>query len=259
MSKISITKKTAWSLILNINTNTKYKTKRNIIEISEQFQKNTFQIRYNRKKNYIEDTNINLKKDIENLFHIFLPIVCFQGKIQYIAHIAQSLDGFIATESGQSKYISGKENLEHIHRLRAVSDIIIVGAKTYLEDKPKLTTRLVKGNNPLIYVFDPKRILRKKAIIGDIVHLRDNLDELKKTLHDKGKQTIYIEGGGRTISYFMNKNILNKIHICLCPIILGGGRPSFVPDKYIKLNNQKSFKPNHYQMGKDILFDIKIN
>ena len=89
--------------------------------------------------------------------------------------------------------------------------------------------------------------------------MRDNLDELKKTLHDKGKQTIYIEGGGRTISYFMNKNILNKIHICLCPIILGGGRPSFVPDKYIKLNNQKSFKPNHYQMGNDILFDIKIN
>ena len=48
MSKISITKKTAWSLILKINTNSKYKTKRNIIEISEQFQKNTFQILYNR-------------------------------------------------------------------------------------------------------------------------------------------------------------------------------------------------------------------
>ena len=90
-------------------------------------------------------------------------------------------------------------------------------------------------------------------------HLRDNLDELKKTLHDKDKQTIYIEGGGRTISYFMNKNILNKIHICLCPIILGGGRPSFIPDKYIELNNQKSFKPNYYQMGNDILFDIEIN
>ena len=59
--------------------------------------------------------------------------------------------------------------------------------------------------------------------------------------------------------YFTGKNILNKIHICLCPIILGGGRPSFVPDKYIELNNQKSFKPNHYHMGKDILFDIEIN
>jgi len=259
MSKISITKKTAWSLILNINANTKYKAKKNIIEINEQVQKKNLKIRYNRKKNYIEYTNMHSNKDIDNLFHIFLPIVCFQGKFQYIAHIAQSLDGFIATESGESKYISGKENLEHIHRLRALSDVIIVGAKTYLEDKPKLTTRLVKGNNPSIYVFDPKRILRKKDIMGDIVHLRDNLNVLKKTLHEKDKQTIYIEGGGRTISYFMNKNILNKIHICLCPIILGGGRPSFVPDKYVKLNNQKSFKPNYYQMGKDILFDIDIN
>ncbi len=69
--------------------------------------------------------------------------------------------------------------------------------KLTFEDKPKLTTRLVKGNNPLIYVFDPKRILRKKDIMGDIVHLRDNLDELKRLLHDKHKQTIYIEGGGR--------------------------------------------------------------
>ena len=73
MSKISITKKTAWSLILNINTNTKYKTKRNIIEISEQFQKTTFQIRYNRRKNYIEDTNINLKKISKIYFIFFCP------------------------------------------------------------------------------------------------------------------------------------------------------------------------------------------
>ena len=259
MPKISITKKTAWSLILNVNANTKYKAKKNILEINEQVQKKNLKIRYNRKKNYIEDSNINLNNDIENLFNIFLPIVCFQGKFQYIAHIAQSLDGFIATESGESKYISGKDNLEHIHRLRAISDIIVVGAKTYLLDRPKLTTRLVKGDNPSIYVFDPNRILRKKDIMGKIVILKDNLDILTKTIHDKENQTIYIEGGGRTISYFMNKNILNKIHICLCPIILGGGQPSFVPDKYIKLNNQKSFKPNHYQMGKDILFDIDIN
>ena len=181
MPKISITKKTAWSLILNINANPEYKTKKNIIDINEDFEKNTLKIRYNRKKNCIEDSNIDLKNDIEDLFKIFFPIVCFQSKFQYIAHIAQSLDGFIATKSGESRYISGKENLEHIHRLRAVSDIIIVGAKTYLEDKPKLTTRLVKGNNPLIYVFDPKRILREKDIMGDIVCLRDNLDELKKT------------------------------------------------------------------------------
>jgi len=127
MPKISITKKTAWSLILNINANPEYKTKKNIIDINEDYERNTLKIRYNRKKNSIEDSNIELKNDIEDLFKIFFPIVCYQSKFQYIAHIAQSLDGFIATKSGESRYISGKENLEHIHRLRAVSDIIIVG------------------------------------------------------------------------------------------------------------------------------------
>jgi len=259
MPKISITKKTAWSLILNINANPEYKTKKNIIDINEDYERNTLKIRYNRKKNSIEDSNIDLKNDIEDLFKIFFPIVCSQSKLQYIAHIAQSLDGFIATKSGESRYISGKENLEHIHRLRAVSDIIIVGAKTYLEDSPRLTTRLVKGNSPRIYIFDPKRILKKKDIVNNAIHLKDGLSILNKNLQDQDKQTIYIEGGGKTISYFMNKNILNKIHICLCPIILGGGRPSFITDKYIKLNDIKSYKPNYYQMGKDVLFDINLS
>ena len=78
------------------------------------------------------------------------------------------MDGFIATNSGESKYISGKENLEHIHRLRAISDIIIVGANTFREDKPKLTTRLVEGENPKIHVFDPKRILKSNQISNNI-------------------------------------------------------------------------------------------
>ena len=258
MSKISISKKTAWSLILNINANPKYKNKKNNIVINELIGKNTITIVYSQKKNCIEESNIILKYDIEDLLKVFLPIVLFQSKVQYIAHIAQSLDGFIATESGESKYISGKENLEHIHRLRAISDIIIVGAKTYLEDKPKLTTRLVKGINPLIYIFDPKDIIRKKDIPENIVVLKNNLDTLNKYLKNKKHQTIYIEGGGKTISYFMSKNILNKIHICLCPIILGGGRPSFIFDKYIELTNIKSYEPNHYQMGKDILFDMDL-
>tara|TARA_B100001063_G_scaffold94602_1_gene88241 strand:- start:221 stop:1000 length:780 start_codon:yes stop_codon:yes gene_type:complete len=259
MPKISITKKTAWSLILNINANPKYKTKKNIIDINESFERNAYKIRYNRKNNYIENSNIDLENDIEDLFKIFFPIVCSHSKFQYIAHIAQSLDGFIATNSGESRYISGKENLEHIHRLRAVSDIIIVGAKTYIEDSPRLTTRLVKGNSPQIYIFDPKRILKKKDIANNTIHLKDNLSILNKYLKDKDKQTIYIEGGGKTISYFMNKCILNKIHICLCPIILGGGRPSFITDRYIKLSDVKSLKPNHYQMGKDVLFDINLS
>ena len=197
-----------------------------------------------------------LNDELTSLFEIFLPIVCCKDKIQYIGHIAQSLDGYIATNSGESKYISCRENLEHIHRLRAISDIIIVGANTYLEDKPRLTTRLVDGKNPKIYIFDPKKIINKNKITEDSQIFSD-ISSFKKNI-DTNNKIVYIEGGGKTISYFLNKKILNRIHVCLCPIILGGGRPSFIKNDVLDLNEMPSYKPVHHLMGKDVLFDIKI-
>ena len=258
MSKISITKKMIWSLILKINSSHVYKDKKNIIMINETVSDKEISIRYDRKKNAIKNKNISFSdSESYNIFKIFFPIVCSINKYQYIAHIAQSLDGFIATESGESKYISDEKNIEHIHRLRAIADIIIVGANTYLEDKPKLTTRLVDGTNPDIFVFDPKGIVEIDESKGKITLLKSDLKSLKNTISKKTKAIIYIEGGGKTISYFLNKNILNKIHVCLCPIILGGGRASFT-DNNMKLSKVKSYNPNHFQMGKDILFDIDI-
>ncbi len=259
MPKISITKKMIWSLILKINSNHKYKVSKNIININEVILDKEIDISYDRKNNSIKNKNI-LFSDTEsfNIFKIFFPIVCCSNKNQYIAHNAQSLDGFIATESGESKYISGKKNIEHIHRLRALSDIIIVGANTYLEDKPKLTTRLVAGPNPDIYVFDPKEIIKKRDIDNKITLLKDDLKPLKNALLRNVHTTIYIEGGGKTISYFLNKNMLNRIHICLCPIILGGGRASFINNKCTKLSEVKSYNPAHYKMGNDVLFDINL-
>ena len=252
MSKISISKKTAWSLILKINT--KISCNNNLVNINEDIRGHKINITFNKSNNHIEDSNLTDDHEVNDLLKIFLPIVCSSKKPQFIAHIAQSLDGFIATNSGESKYISSKENLDHIHRLRAISDIIIVGANTFREDKPKLTTRLVEGDNPEIYVFDPKKILKSNQT-SNIKVISD-----KDVMRDKFKnyKTIYIEGGGRTISYFMEKNILDRIHVCLCPIMLGGGRPSFIENKNISINNLKSYDPKHYQMGNDVLFDLKV-
>jgi len=259
MPKISITKKMIWSLILKINSNHSYRSSKNIININETTSDKEINIIYDKKNNIIKDHNI-LFRDAESfdIFKIFFPIICSTNKIQYIAHIAQSLDGFIATESGESKFISGKKNIEHIHRLRALSNIIIVGANTYLEDKPKLTTRLVEGTDPSIFVFDPKKIVKKKDIKNNVTLLKENLQPLNDALSKNIYSIIYIEGGGKTISYFMNANILDRIHVCLCPIILGGGRASFISDKYTKLSNVKSYSADYYEMGSDILFDINL-
>ena len=255
MSKISISKKIAWSLILKINTINH--PRKDIVIINENISKKNIHFIYDRKSNTVRDSNIIFNQEITNLFDIFLPIVCSSKKLQFIGHIAQSLDGYIATIAGESKYISSKDNLEHIHRLRALADIIIVGANTYTEDRPQLTTRLVEGSNPDIYIFDPKKKLKHDLTTKNINIIHD-FDRFKKELDLKKNKIIYVEGGGRTISHFMTKNIFDRVHVCLCPIILGGGRPSFIEDKYININKLKSYQTKHYMMGRDILFDIKI-
>ena len=74
--------------------------------------------------------------------------------------MAQTLDGYIATESGESRYISSIDNLEHLHMLRAISDVVLVGSNTVKFDNPKLTTRLVKGPNPMRVVILKKKLNR---------------------------------------------------------------------------------------------------
>ena len=107
MSKISISKKTAWSLILKINS--KISNKSNLVNINEDIRGHKINIIYNKSNNHIENSNLSDDHEINDLLKIFLPIVCSSKKTQFIAHIAQSLDGFIATNSGESKYISSKE------------------------------------------------------------------------------------------------------------------------------------------------------
>ena len=125
-----------------------YGSKHNIITVNETISNKNIIFSFNKQKSLIYDTNFLLNEEYDHFLRMYLPII-FSDRINFIfGHIAQSLDGYIATELGESKYISGNDNLKHIHRLRALSDIIIVGAKTFIEDKPKLTTRLVKGTNP---------------------------------------------------------------------------------------------------------------
>src|SRR6187549_561667 len=76
-----------------------------------------------------------------------------------VGHLGQSLDGFIATRAGDSQFVTGEENILHLHRMRALCDAVIVGAGTVAADDPQLTTRKVPGANPLRVVLDPSRRL----------------------------------------------------------------------------------------------------
>ena len=76
-----------------------------------------------------------------------------------VGHLGQSLDGFIATHAGESQYVTGEENIRHLHRMRALCDAVVVGAGTVAADDPQLTTRHVSGPSPVRVVLDPTRRL----------------------------------------------------------------------------------------------------
>ena len=76
-----------------------------------------------------------------------------------LGRIAQSLDGRIAIASGASQWISGHEDIVHMHRLRALFDAVVVGARTVRADDPQLTTREVEGPSPVRVVLDTDRRL----------------------------------------------------------------------------------------------------
>ena len=73
-----------------------------------------------------------------------------------VVKAAMSLDGQIATRTGDSKYITGREARKFVHELRAEYDAVMVGANTVLKDNPQLTVRLAKGRNPIKIVLDTK-------------------------------------------------------------------------------------------------------
>lgn len=96
------------------------------------------------------------------LFGLYKPLLDAQGAHGTtsatpwtVAQLGQSLDGFVATETGDSYYVNGAHCLLHLHRLRALCDAVLVGAGTVAIDNPQLTTRRVPGPQPVRVVVDP--------------------------------------------------------------------------------------------------------
>src|SRR3972149_2103989 len=69
---------------------------------------------------------------------------------------ARTLDGYIATKTGDSKWISSPESRKFAHRLRSQHDAVLVGVNTVLKDNPRLDVRLVKGKNPVKVILDSR-------------------------------------------------------------------------------------------------------
>ncbi len=277
----NITKKEAWQIVLQAKDQYSNNKDQKSYTIKCNTQKNTLVCIYSKVKEKIIRKNFSCEERTENMINMYLRLVFGNEHPYFVGHIAQSLDGFIATKSGQSKYISSKENLEHIHMLRCISDVIIVGSKTVQKDNPKLTVRLVKGHNPMRLILDKNNELHNrynvfsnndglgfKIISSKIKNNDDNvfslplhkgyfkLNDLNNLLHKLNKRIIFVEGGGSLLSKFFDSGYLNQLQICICPIILGSGKNSFLlkTHKTIPKLSYRSIK--YHKMGSDVLCDI---
>lgn len=213
-----------------------------------------------------------------------------------LAHLGQSLDGFVATAAGHSRFVNGSANLMHLHRLRALADAVIVGAGTVAADDPQLTVRLVAGRSPVRVVLDPQASLpADRRIFRDgaaptlqaslapgqapgpapgqppgqpweraerlVVAARDGalcLEDLRRQLAERGLTRLFVEGGGITVSRFLAAGLLDRLQLCVAPVLIGGGRPGLAVPPAATMDQALRPPCRRWAMGPDVLFDFDL-
>ena len=170
---------------------------------------------------------------------------------------AMSLDGKLAAESGDAKWISNEKSRYEAHKLRAKYNAVLVGSKTVIADDPSLGIRLSKKERqPFKIVLDSEAKLSyngrltkntpsekiiiavsQKAKADNIKKLRDrgftviktkgervSLKELMKALAKLGISGVLVEGGSETLSSFLKAKLADKLTVFIAPKLLGGTR-----------------------------------
>ena len=225
------------------------------------------------------------------LVNLYLPICsATAARPLTVGHLGQSLDGFIATPSGDSQFVTGGDNILHLHRMRALCDAVIVGAGTVAADDPQLTTCHVPGPNPLRVVLDPERRLtptfrlftdrgvptlyicgRSRLAKGES-HIGtagtagidegapgDEAAQVLTLLRARGCARIFVEGGGITVSTFLEANLLDRLQITVAPVLIGNGRPAIRLAPQSRLRDCRRPRYRVFRMGGDVLFDCELS
>jgi len=217
---------------------------------------------------------------------INLPYLKFaKTKKPYVVlKVAASLDGKI-TKRG-AKYFSSKASLKFAHKLRSKADAILVGIGTVLADDPALTTRLVRGKDPLRVILDAKlRIPLNSKVLADrnvlIFCGNTGIGELKrkklenlgfavipiksksgtldwnsilKELGKRGVGRLLIEGGSSVIASALREGIVDRAYFIVVPEFFGEGVPLFASS----LGRKISFKLiSKKSLGRDILLEVE--
>ncbi len=205
-----------------------------------------------------------------------------------ILKIAQTLDGKIATSSGDSKWITSKKSREYAHRLRSEVDAVIVGGNTVRTDNPQLTVRNVKGKNPYRIIVsnslkfpsnshlitnnkDIQTIIAtsNKKIPISLSQKKSNLiwwqinknssggldfKDLIQKANDFGIKSILVEGGAQITTAFLKKELFDKLIVITAPKIIGAGVDSINDIGILKISKAMEFDSYTTSLGVDNLF-----
>jgi len=189
-------------------------------------------------------------------------MACMGRPFRVTVSYAQSVDGRIATATGDSRWISGPGTLRLAQRLRATHDVILVGIGTVLRDDPELTCRLRGRGSPVRVVLDTHlrlppgctivRTARQVPVIaatasgserGVCEGIRERLEaagirvvalpldasgrvsapEVVRFLAGEGFRSLFVEGGGQVITSFLRAGLVNRLVVVTAPLLIGAG------------------------------------
>ena len=224
--------------------------------------------------------------EVAELLGLYLPLALVPHRHSFVlAHLAQSLDGRIATVGGESQWLTGEADQRHTHRLRAFADAVIVGAGTVRQDNPRLTVRHCAGDQPVRVVLDANLALpADRAVFCDgaaetlvlaaadraagatrigqaeIVALPRDGERLapmaiRAALARRGLYWVLVEGGGVTVSRFLMAGALDRLQIALAPVLLGSGRPSLQLPEIQTLSAALRPRVRHIPLAGDLLVE----
>jgi diaminohydroxyphosphoribosylaminopyrimidine deaminase/5-amino-6-(5-phosphoribosylamino)uracil reductase len=141
------------------------------------------------------------------------------GRPYVLLKLAATTDGRTAATDGSSQWITGEDARRDVHRLRAESQAILVGAGTVRADDPSLTVRLVDGP-------DPRRIVLGSVPADAAVHpcteWRGDLVDLLDELGSDGVLQLMVEGGANTAAQFHAEGLVDRYVVYLAPAMFGG-------------------------------------
>ena len=239
------------------------------------------------------EASAELTADARDVIELYLPLQLRADLV--IAQIGQSLDGRIATASGHSHYVTGPADILRLHRLRALVDAVIVGAGTVALDDPQLTVRKLEGRSPVRVVLDPDDRLDPDSRVfsdgsaptlvvrrapegdrgpsgapapasdeGEVLRLpirgADGFDpeEILQALRARGYRRVLVEGGGITVSRFVQAQVVDRLHVTVAPLLIGSGRAALTLPAIDSLDEAIRPPCRHFHLGEDVLFDLAL-